>query len=105
MKPAGSLIASVVLGGLVFLSATWTVYRWAATKWLEHRKKDAMYCQGCIYILQQGFIAGEYQENGGLSQLQLSLLPGRCKQQLNQEDTDSLLVNEGAEDVEAGRGA
>ncbi|KAH8884147.1 hypothetical protein GQ53DRAFT_830071 [Thozetella sp. PMI_491] len=48
LKPAGSLVASVLLANLVYLAAAWRLLNWGAVTWLERQDKNAMFCQGCM---------------------------------------------------------
>lgn len=51
LKSIGTLIASVILADLVFLSAAWTILNWVAARFFL--KPDAMYCNGCLKLHAQ----------------------------------------------------
>ena len=46
-KPTGSLIVTIVLADLVFISALWKTFNWATTYYLSKREPTAMHCEGC----------------------------------------------------------
>lgn len=67
-KDTASIVIAVIVADLVLLQATWKVFTWFTTFWLEKKRSDAKFCVACAQNLASASSdAVEQSDTGSLT--------------------------------------